>query len=162
MPSTASIEVQGEAYCCLFLHACKHPTKAVNGLLLGTSDDSGIKVQKALPLFHSSFALSPMLEAALMLVSCRAHRCTATCPSRPTHLRPDVLLRPLMSLRRGVFFAGGPALQVDRDANSGLLPGERAVRRPRPWSLWKEDCAEDPRAVCQRRRLAGATSPHPG
>ena len=60
-------ELAHEAYCVLFLHACKHPFKAVNGLLLGTSDDSGVRATKALPLFHSTLALAPMLEAALML-----------------------------------------------------------------------------------------------
>ena len=68
MSATTSIEVQPEAYCLMFLHACKYPARAVNGLLLGTAAGDSVKVQKALPLFHSSFALSPMLETALMLV----------------------------------------------------------------------------------------------
>lgn len=63
-PSTT---LEAEAYAVLFLHACKHPTKAVNGLLLGTTTASGVRVTRALPLFHSSFALSPMLEVALTL-----------------------------------------------------------------------------------------------
>ncbi|EOD15362.1 hypothetical protein EMIHUDRAFT_451733 [Emiliania huxleyi CCMP1516] len=67
MSATTSIEVQPEAYCLMFLHACKYPARAVNGLLLGTAAGDSVKVQKALPLFHSSFALSPMLETALML-----------------------------------------------------------------------------------------------
>jgi len=68
MSATTSIEVQPDAYCLMFLHACKYPARAVNGLLLGTAAGDSLKVQKALPLFHSSFALSPMLETALMLV----------------------------------------------------------------------------------------------
>ena len=68
MSATTSIEVQPDAYCLMFLHACKYPARAVNGLLLGTAAGDSVKVQKALPLFHSSFALSPMLETALMLV----------------------------------------------------------------------------------------------
>lgn len=73
MPSP-SIELSAEAYCVAFLHACKHPTKAVNGLLLGSAGAGGTKVVKALPLFHSSLALAPMLEAALMLADehCKA------------------------------------------------------------------------------------------
>eukprot|EP00967_Tisochrysis_lutea_P040338 scaffold48435_cov36-Tisochrysis_lutea.AAC.1 len=68
MPGSPSIELGDRAYCLMFLHACKHPTKAVNGLLLGIATDNGIKVETVLPLFHSSFALSPMLEVALTLV----------------------------------------------------------------------------------------------
>uniref|UniRef100_A0A7S3TUY4 MPN domain-containing protein n=1 Tax=Strombidinopsis acuminata TaxID=141414 RepID=A0A7S3TUY4_9SPIT len=67
MPGSPSIELGDRAYCLMFLHACKHPTKAVNGLLLGIATDNGIKVETVLPLFHSSFALSPMLEVALTL-----------------------------------------------------------------------------------------------
>jgi len=63
MPTLAA-----DAYVTLFLHACKHSSKAVNGLLLGSVDaNNNIMALKALPLFHSSFALSPMLEVALML-----------------------------------------------------------------------------------------------
>jgi len=56
-----------EAYCLLFMHACKHPSKAVNGLLIGTVKDGDVHASKALPMFHSTLALSPMLETALML-----------------------------------------------------------------------------------------------
>jgi|TARA_B100000524_G_scaffold345415_1_gene243992 hypothetical protein len=50
--------------------------KAVNGLLLGTATkDAGVTVTQALPLFHSSFALAPMLEVALMLVSRSRQSC---------------------------------------------------------------------------------------
>ena len=68
MPSSSACTLNHEAYCVLFLHACKHPFKAVNGLLLGTANDGGVTVTKALPLFHSTLSLAPMLEAALMLV----------------------------------------------------------------------------------------------
>jgi hypothetical protein len=71
MADSVPVELEGDAYSLMFLHACKHPTKAVNGLLLGTADADGVHVTTVLPLFHSSFALSPMLEAALMLVCCR-------------------------------------------------------------------------------------------
>ena len=70
-----STRLEAEAYAVLFLHACKHPTKAVNGLLLGTATDAGVSVTRALPLFHSSFALGPMLEVALTLADehCKLH-----------------------------------------------------------------------------------------
>lgn len=65
----ARLVLSHDAYCHLFLHASKHPTKAVNGLLLGSaSKEQGVTVAHVLPLFHSSFALAPMLEVALMLV----------------------------------------------------------------------------------------------
>mmetsp|Transcript_31449 Transcript_31449/g.52047 ORF Transcript_31449/g.52047 Transcript_31449/m.52047 type:complete len:190 (-) Transcript_31449:57-626(-) len=67
--SNTVTHLDSEAYCVLFLHAWKHPSKAVNGLLLGTKCDDSIAVKKALPLFHSSFSLAPMLEAALMLAN---------------------------------------------------------------------------------------------
>ncbi|KAL1498793.1 hypothetical protein AB1Y20_014100 [Prymnesium parvum] len=63
----AVLALSHDAYCVLFLHACKHPSKAVNGLLIGTVTDGAVRVTKALPLFHSSLALAPMLETALML-----------------------------------------------------------------------------------------------
>jgi hypothetical protein len=60
--------VDSEAYITLFMHACKYPSRTVNGLLLGSVSDGGVSVQKALPLFHTPLGLAPMLEAALMLV----------------------------------------------------------------------------------------------
>ena len=63
-----STTLSGDAYCVLFMHACKHPSRAVNGLLLGKTSEQGVSVQKALPLFHTPLGLAPMLEAALMLV----------------------------------------------------------------------------------------------
>ena len=45
-------------------------TKAVNGVLVGSVDGDSVIVRKAFPLFHAAGALglTPMLEAALMLV----------------------------------------------------------------------------------------------
>ena len=64
----AATVVDSEAYITLFMHACKFPSRTVNGLLLGSVSDGGVSVQKALPLFHTPLGLAPMLEAALMLV----------------------------------------------------------------------------------------------
>ena len=61
-----SIKLSPEAYGVLFLHCCKHPHRSLNGLLLGTVEGDSINATEALPLFHSSLALAPMLEAALL------------------------------------------------------------------------------------------------
>lgn len=63
-----SIKLSPNAYGVLFMHACKHAQRAVNGLLLGTVKDGAVTATETLPLLHSSLALTPMLEAALLLV----------------------------------------------------------------------------------------------
>lgn len=71
-----SVTLERDAYSVLFMHACKHASKSVNGVLLGSIADGGvITVQKALPFFHSSLALAPMLEVGLMLADeyCSLH-----------------------------------------------------------------------------------------
>ena len=35
-----------------FMHACKHPSRAVNGLLLGSASGGDVNASKAMPLFH--------------------------------------------------------------------------------------------------------------
>ena len=87
----SKLTLEHEAYCFLFMHACKYPMKAVNGLLIGTVEDGAVRASKALPMFHSSLALAPMLEAALMLVS----RGTAT-------LAPARAAREAATAERGV------------------------------------------------------------
>jgi len=64
---SSTISLSPEAFGVLFMHACKHPHRTINGLLLGSAADSAVSVSEALPLFHSSLALAPMLEAALLL-----------------------------------------------------------------------------------------------
>lgn len=76
--------VDSEAYITLFMHACKFPSRTVNGLLLGSVSDGGVSVQKALPLFHTPLGLAPMLEAALMLVRQLRTRADVSLAS-PTH-----------------------------------------------------------------------------
>lgn len=72
---SAAVALSAEAYSVLFLHTCKHPHRAVSGLLLGQIDCDAVHVSKALPLFHSSVGLSPMLEIGLMLADewCKQH-----------------------------------------------------------------------------------------
>lgn len=62
-----SCSLSSEAYQVLFLHSCRYHHRQVNGLLVGTVSDGRTHVTKTLPLFHSSLALLPMLEVALML-----------------------------------------------------------------------------------------------
>ena len=82
MATTPKVTLHPDAYTVLFLHCCKHPHRALNGLLLGSATSDSVTVTEALPLFHSSLALAPMLEAALLLVRTLArpiappaHRC---------------------------------------------------------------------------------------
>ena len=102
--------IDSEAYITLFMHACKFPSRTVNGLLLGSVSGGGVSVQKTLPLFHTPLGLAPMLEAALMLV----RACTPAVVSPPAS-------------RARATLAGRPVLQGACDASGRLLPGERAV-----------------------------------
>jgi len=99
--------IDSEAYITLFMHACKFPSRTVNGLLLGSVSGGGVSVQKTLPLFHTPLGLAPMLEAALMLV----RPCTPAVVSPPAS-------------RSRATLAGRPVLQGACDASGRLLPGE--------------------------------------
>lgn len=64
-------EIAQSAYIKLVLHALKHATSAVNGVLLGRFDAGKgiVEISDAVPLFHSShIALLPSLEIALMQI----------------------------------------------------------------------------------------------
>jgi hypothetical protein len=58
----------------VLLHAIKHPTTAVNGVLLGAVAGEGgsaaVTVTDAVPVCHSYITLAPVLEAALSQVCC--------------------------------------------------------------------------------------------
>lgn len=51
----------------MLLHAAKYPHKAVNGVLVGeeSTQDNEIYALDAVPLFHQTLGLAPMLEVAL-------------------------------------------------------------------------------------------------
>tara|TARA_B110001452_G_scaffold186825_1_gene157282 strand:- start:179 stop:724 length:546 start_codon:yes stop_codon:yes gene_type:complete len=70
-----TITLTADAYCVTFMHACKHPSRTVNGLLLGSASGGDVSASKAMPLFHGPLGLAPMLEAALMLADeyCKAN-----------------------------------------------------------------------------------------
>ncbi|XP_078268867.1 ER membrane protein complex subunit 9-like [Rhinoraja longicauda] len=66
----AEVEISPRAYVKMQLHAAKYPWRAVNGLLLaqrGGADPSQpcLLLTDSMPLFHTSLALTPMLEVAL-------------------------------------------------------------------------------------------------
>mmetsp|Transcript_37119 Transcript_37119/g.51518 ORF Transcript_37119/g.51518 Transcript_37119/m.51518 type:complete len:198 (-) Transcript_37119:169-762(-) len=67
--STRNYELGQTAYCKLILHAIKHPSSAVHGVLLGTIlQDGTFDIIDAVPLFHGQLALAALLEAALCQV----------------------------------------------------------------------------------------------
>lgn len=65
-------EIAQNAYIKLVLHAQKHCSSAVNGVLLGrvsAQSDTVVEILDAVPLFHSHLGLLPNLEISLILVS---------------------------------------------------------------------------------------------
>mmetsp|Transcript_31627 Transcript_31627/g.80731 ORF Transcript_31627/g.80731 Transcript_31627/m.80731 type:complete len:185 (-) Transcript_31627:109-663(-) len=88
--------LDSEAYITLFMHACKFPSRTVNGLLLGSVSGGGVSVQKTLPLFHTPLGLAPMLEAALMLADqyCKAHAMQVVGYYQANELCDDMELGP--------------------------------------------------------------------
>lgn len=62
-------EIAQNAYIKLVLHALKHKTSAVNGVLLGRLSGDVVEITESVPLFHSSqIGLLPSLEIALIMV----------------------------------------------------------------------------------------------
>ena len=84
----SSTTLEKDAYCTLFMHACKFPSRTVNGLLLGSALGDALTVRKALPLFHGPLGLAPMLEAALMLVQARATPVPLWCTAHAQTVQP--------------------------------------------------------------------------
>ena len=68
----ASYTIASEAYYKIFFHAAKHPHTPVNGVLLGSLDNSReeVTISDAVPLLHHWTSLSPMMEIGLDLVRC--------------------------------------------------------------------------------------------
>jgi hypothetical protein len=56
------------AYIKAVLHAFKHPSDAVCGLLLGKMNGNTLQVIDSIPLFHSQLTLMPMIDVALTQV----------------------------------------------------------------------------------------------
>ncbi|KAL2473132.1 ER membrane protein complex subunit 8/9-like protein [Forsythia ovata] len=70
MGGDSRFEIHQNAYIKLVLHAMKHRTSAVNGVLLGRSSDHGdsVEIVDSVPLFHSQIGLLPPLEIALIMI----------------------------------------------------------------------------------------------
>lgn len=67
MGADCKYELSQSAYIKLVLHSLKHPSAAVNGLLVGrlVDDSSTVQIAEAVPLSHSHIGLIPSLELAL-------------------------------------------------------------------------------------------------
>lgn len=69
MGGETKYEIQQNAYIKLVLHAIKHKTSAVNGILLGRlSGDGIVDIVDSVPLFHSQIGVLPPLEIALIMI----------------------------------------------------------------------------------------------
>ncbi|XAR67348.1 hypothetical protein NMG60_11002065 [Bertholletia excelsa] len=70
MGSELRYEIGQNAYIKLVLHALKHRTSAVNGVLLGRLSGCGavVEITESVPLFHSQIGLLPPLEIALLQI----------------------------------------------------------------------------------------------
>ncbi|PPR04503.1 hypothetical protein CVT24_013109 [Panaeolus cyanescens] len=70
---STSYTVSPTAYFKIYLHGVKHPSKPVNGVLLGTASSTAtgklVEIQDAIPLLHHWTSLSPMMEIGLDLAA---------------------------------------------------------------------------------------------
>tara|TARA_B110000977_G_scaffold162566_1_gene208107 strand:- start:16831 stop:17460 length:630 start_codon:yes stop_codon:yes gene_type:complete len=67
------VSVTEKAYVKLVLHALKHPTRDVFGCLVGREGSNGdLQVTDALPMVHSTLAVTPTVEIALEQFSIHA------------------------------------------------------------------------------------------
>ena len=63
------VSISSRAYSKILLHASKYPHKAVCGVVIAhENSDNKIEVLDAVPLFHLSLGLAPMMEVALTQV----------------------------------------------------------------------------------------------
>ncbi|XP_060199435.1 ER membrane protein complex subunit 8/9 homolog [Lycium barbarum] len=71
MVMESTYEINQNAYIKLILHASKHKTNAVNGVLIGRisgDDNNAVEITESVPLFHSQIGLLPPLEIALIMI----------------------------------------------------------------------------------------------
>ena len=62
-------EISTRAYCKMMMHAAKHPSSNINGLLLTKkTGERDVKYVDCIPLFHINTGLAPMMEVALAQV----------------------------------------------------------------------------------------------
>jgi len=69
-------EISTRAYCKMVMHAARHPSSNINGLLLAkkTDDSRNMKYVDCIPLFHINTGLAPMVEVALAQVENEVNR----------------------------------------------------------------------------------------
>ncbi|KAI5478442.1 hypothetical protein MNV49_005083 [Pseudohyphozyma bogoriensis] len=65
--STPTYTIESLAYLKPVLHAAKHPSSTVIGLLVGTAEGKKTTIANAIPLLHHWTELSPMMEAGLQM-----------------------------------------------------------------------------------------------
>ncbi|MCD7453001.1 hypothetical protein HAX54_019095 [Datura stramonium] len=70
MGGESNYEIHQNAYIKLILHALKHKTSSVNGVLLGRISGNGdnVEIVESVPLFHSQIGLLPPLEISLIMI----------------------------------------------------------------------------------------------
>lgn len=61
-------DMSQNAYIKLVLHALKHKSSAVNGVLIGRSTDDVVEIVDSVPLFHNHLGVLPPLEISLIMV----------------------------------------------------------------------------------------------
>ena len=73
----AAVHLSEEAALMMMLHASKHPSCTVNGVLLGKRQQGGSSswhISLAIPLFHRSHVMAPCMEMGLAQVRQRGAR----------------------------------------------------------------------------------------
>ncbi|KAF2300002.1 hypothetical protein GH714_006637 [Hevea brasiliensis] len=60
-------DMSQNGYIKLVLHALKHNSAAVNGVLLGRSTDDVVEITDSVPLFHNHLGILPPLEISLIM-----------------------------------------------------------------------------------------------
>ncbi|KAJ9182496.1 hypothetical protein P3X46_006487 [Hevea brasiliensis] len=61
-------DMSQNGYIKLVLHALKHNSAAVNGVLLGRSTDDVVEITDSVPLFHNHLGILPPLEISLIMI----------------------------------------------------------------------------------------------
>lgn len=107
-------EISDAAYTTALLHAAKHATTPVLGILLGRASKTAIQLTRAMPLCHSdlSFHTTPLAETFLHLLEAHTH---AQSENTADQLHDQVI---------GLYFANA----LPSDMGIGIIPtqiGER-------------------------------------
>ena len=125
--------MSARAYSKVLLHAAKYPHRAVNGVLLveksKSKDVKTLKFVDAIPLFHLTLGLAPMMEVALTQVIMRG----AQSGSERARVRAFLACLSSGCLVISGRFNFGPATRSGRSALiSGCTICDRRSPRPSP------------------------------